>query len=259
MMEQSVHIVVGFASACAAAVAEAIREVTPETVVPDDDDALPDDRATSATGPSAIGLATGAAAGLTVEVAEAAVRAFTSLAHAAGPMLSWLASPAIVRRGLDEAEDRAHELNERWTKERGPSEAAATAFAGRLVPEITNAILDQVDLTQLAIDRIDIDRIVETIDLDQIIDRIDIDAIVARVDVNAIIDRVDLVAIADDVIGQIDLPELIRESTGAVTSETVRSVRMQSAEADLLVSRTVDRVLMRRKERQTGGSDGTGS
>ena len=132
-------------------------------------------------------------------------------------------------------------MNDRWTQERPASEEAASSFAGRILPELTNAILDKLDLTQIAIDHLDIDRILDSVDLD---------AVIERVDLNAAIHRVDLAGIATEVIGEIDLPELIRESTGAVTSETVRAVRMRSAEADLFMGRIIDRLLMRKSDQR---------
>ncbi len=239
LLEQSARILAGFVSAAAAALSDALREVTPQPDATEDDE-LVDDEPPPAP-PAAFALTAGAAAGLAVEVSQAAAHAATAFAETAGPMLSWFANAPVVRRALTDMEETARELNDRWTRERPISEESATAFATKVIPELTNAILDRIDLTQLAIDRIDIDRIVDAIDLD---------AIVARVDIDAVIDRVDLVAITYQLIDEIDLPELIRESTGAVTSETVRIVRMQSAQADQLLARVVDRVLGRRSEHE---------
>jgi hypothetical protein len=46
----------------------------------------------------------------------------------------------------------------------------------------------------------------------------------------------------------VDLPEIIRDSTGSMVSETVHDVRVQGIEADRAVSRLVDRLLRRRGE-----------
>jgi hypothetical protein len=240
MFEQSARILAGFVSAAATALADAMREVTPRPEASDDAE-LADEELSSAP-PSSFALTAGAAAGLAVEVSQAAVHAATAFAETAGPMLSWFTNAPMVRRGVTDVEDLAHELNERWARERPASEEAATAFASKIIPELTDAVLDRIDLTQVAIDRIDIDRIVDSIDLD---------AIVARVDIDAVIDRVDLAALASEVISEIDLPEIIRDSTTAVTSETVRSVRVQSAEGDRAMARLVDRILRRADERDT--------
>jgi hypothetical protein len=242
LIEQSARIIGGFVSATSSAITTALRDVAPSPA-PFDDDELDVE---PATGPSPVGLATGAAVGLTMQVSEAAVRAVTSFAETAGPLLSWITSTAVVRRGANDVETRVESLNDRWSQERPASEEAASSFVGRLLPEITGAILDKLDLTQIAVDHLDIDRILDSVDLD---------AVIERVDLNAVIHRVDLAGIATEVIGEIDLPELIRESTGAVTSETVRMVRMRSAEADLLLGSVIDRLLFRK----TAGSDDPGA
>ena len=82
------------------------------------------------------------------------------------------------------------------------------------------------------VERIDIDAIAKRIDIDGIVQRIDVDAIVADVDLNAVIDRLDVVDIAEEVINEIDLPEIIRNSTGSMASQVVRDARMQSIAAD---------------------------
>jgi hypothetical protein len=238
LLGEGARIMGGFISATSAAITTAMRDVArpPEPAEVDALDDLP-----PKTGPSPIGLAAGAAVGLTMQVSEAAVRAATSFAETAGPFLSWMTNSSTVRRGANDVEARAEALNDRWTQERPASEEAAASFASRVLPEITSAILDKLDLTQIAIDHIDIDRFVDSIDL------------------SAIIHRVDLAGIANEVIVEIDLPELIRESTGAVTSETVRAVRMRSADADLLMGRIIDRLLRRRPpDDQLGGPDDRG-
>jgi len=67
------------------------------------------------------------------------------------------------------------------------------------------------------------------------------------VDVDGALARLDLAAIARQVIDDIDLPEILRQSTGAVSSEAVREIRDESMLADEAVARFVDRVLRRRK------------
>jgi hypothetical protein len=113
-----------------------------------------------------------------------------------------------------------------------------------------DAIVDRIDVDIVA-KRLDIDAVADRIDLDRIVDRLDLDKIGARVDIDAVIDRVDLVALAEQVIDGIDLPEIIRESSGSMASEVVRGVRIQSIEADESVAHIIDRLLRRRRVRQT--------
>jgi hypothetical protein len=113
-----------------------------------------------------------------------------------------------------------------------------------------DAIVRQVDIAAI-VDRVDIEAIAKRIDLDAIVERIDIDAIVSRLDLDAIVDRVDIVGLAEEVVNGIDLPEIIRESTGTMASEVVRDARMQSIVADVAIARLVDRIIRRRRARRT--------
>jgi hypothetical protein len=151
------------------------------------------------------------------------------------------------------------------------------------VPSVVTAVLHTLDLNQLVTENVDLDRIVEEVDLDAAVRRVDLDAIAmrldvdavierldlteivkrnvdidelvatvdidaaaARLDVDAVIDRVDLVGLVREVIAAIDLPEIIRESTGSVASETLRGVRMQSITGDDAIARVVGRMRLHR-------------
>ncbi|MGZ8719751.1 MAG: hypothetical protein ACXWXY_11330, partial [Aeromicrobium sp.] len=112
-----------------------------------------------------------------------------------------------------------------------------------------DAVVRRADL-DAAIARADIDAVASRLDLDAVIDRIDLtDLVLRRVDLDvlivAVLARIDLVGLAEEVIDAVDLPEIIRESTGSMASETVRGARMQSIVADEVVGRAVDRLLLR--------------
>jgi hypothetical protein len=80
-----------------------------------------------------------------------------------------------------------------------------------------------------------------------------VDEVLRRVDLDAVIARVDVARLADQVIASVDLPELIRESTSAVSSETVREVRMRSISGDEAVGRAMERLRPRRRGAATHG------
>jgi hypothetical protein len=103
---------------------------------------------------------------------------------------------------------------------------------------------------EAVLDRLDLDSIVARVNLDQVIARVDIDGIVGEVNLDAIIDRLNVVGLAENVISEIDLPEIIRDSTGSMASEVVRGARMQSIDADEAISHFFDR-LVRRRQRNT--------
>lgn len=155
--------------------------------------------------------------------------------------------------------------------ERVDLRAVALALLQRL--DLTGIVLDGVDLATVvaaAIERTDLDALTATViqhvdldaaaarlDVEAVIDRLDLTRIVLeRVDLDTIVDTVlahlDLVAIAGEVIDGVDLPEIIRESTGSMASDTVRGARMQGIHADEAVERAVDRLLLRRRRRSAG-------
>jgi hypothetical protein len=116
-----------------------------------------------------------------------------------------------------------------------------------------DGVLSQVDLDAV-VGRLDLDGVVARVDLDAVVGRLDLDAIAARIDLDRLIERVDvqavlagidLAGIAEEVIAAVDLPEIIRQSSGAVSSEAVRGVRSGGMQADDAVARFVDRLLRR--------------
>lgn len=102
----------------------------------------------------------------------------------------------------------------------------------------------RVDL-DAAVRRVDIDAVIGRVDLDSIVDTVDLDRQVSRVDLDSAISRVDLIALANFVIDGVDLPDIIRDSTGSLSAEAVRGVRSQGMQADDAVSHFVGRLFGR--------------
>ncbi len=152
--------------------------------------------------------------------------------------------------------------------------------------DLTETVIRYVDLDRVvatvdldvAVSRVDIDAAAKGLDLDAVAGRLDVDAVAGRLDIESIIARldltgivlehvdldaiiqaalarIDLVGLAEEVIDAIDLPEIIRESTGTMASDTVHGARMQGIAADAAVGRAVDRLLLRRGRRTTAAVD----
>jgi hypothetical protein len=84
------------------------------------------------------------------------------------------------------------------------------------------------------------------VDLTALVRRhIDIDAVARDLDVDAVVERVDTAAIAARLLDEIDLQEIVRESSDAFASEAVSGVRVRAIRADNAVTRVVARVLRR--------------
>ncbi|MEI6361051.1 MAG: hypothetical protein WCP95_02855 [Actinomycetes bacterium] len=133
-------------------------------------------------------------------------------------------------------------------------ESSVNAALDRLVPSIADAIIERIDINKIVLEQVDLNLIVnralDTLDLTQlVIDRVDVNAIVAEADIDAVIDRVPIIPLANYVIDEIDLPQIIRDSTSGIAGDAMNTVRRQSVGVDDLVSRIADRVVFRRKSR----------
>jgi hypothetical protein len=192
-----------------------------------------------------------AALGLGLEAQRRSLDAAVALGARLAPPLSAAARPAAALAGRPLAVAwRRLDLDgwaARGLAEQRRNQQAAAEAASQLVGAIVAAVLDEVDL----------DGVVARVDLDAIAARIDLDAIAARIDLNAIVSRLDLAGLTEQVIDEVDLGEIIRESSGTMATETVDALRVQGMRADHLLSRLVDRVLLRKEERYTGpGTEG---
>ena len=196
-------------------------------------------------------------------------------------------------------------LRARGQIQRAAARAAVESWLGYLVPRLVGAVLDRLDLTELVVSRVDLDRVAQGLDIEAVLDRLDltelvvsrvdldrvaqrldieavldrldltelvvrrvdldrvargldVEAVAYRLDLTALAERIDLISLAEEVVVGIDLPQLIRDSTGSVASEGIAGVRMQGMEADQAVAHFVDRVLRRRprQPRPEQGPDG---
>ncbi|HEX2360612.1 MAG TPA: hypothetical protein VHI11_00925 [Jiangellaceae bacterium] len=175
-------------------------------------------------------------------------------ARIARPIATLVLRPPLVPTALHPARG-VDALARLGAQQRATTGRDLERIVAAMVPAVVDRVLRQLPLTELVKEHVDIDAIVADVDLDAVVARIDLDAIAGRLDVEAIISRIDLIGLADDVIEGIDLPEIIRASTGTVASEVVRGVRMQSIDADEAVARVVDRLFLRRRHRITDAPD----
>jgi replicative DNA helicase len=121
----------------------------------------------------------------------------------------------------------------------------------KTVPAIADAIISRIDLTDIVVRQVDLQSIIlralDEIDITQIVmDRVDVDEIVGKTDLDAVIDRIPMLQIADYIIEEIDLPQIIRESTGGVALDAFTTTRVSAIRADEIISTMVDAVLLRR-------------
>jgi hypothetical protein len=124
----------------------------------------------------------------------------------------------------------------------------------RLVPPLIDSIVSRVNLTEVVISQVDLRAVVESaldqLDLTEIVvERVDVNRIVAQANIDDVVDRVPMIQIADYIIEEIDLPRIIRESTGGIAMDAFTTTRYSAARTDEFVSKIVDTLLLRRKGR----------
>jgi hypothetical protein len=153
----------------------------------------------------------------------------TSAAQTAAPLAdrTWQAGPQPWLR----------QTAARGRQDREALTAAVVRLILTRVPGVADAVLDQLDLTAL------------------VAERVDINALAAQVDAIAFLDRIDPDALTRYLVEELDLPAIIQSSTGSIMSDAVHDVRMQSISADERLSRAVDAMLLRRRARRTAAPE----
>lgn len=122
------------------------------------------------------------------------------------------------------------------------------SVVGAVAVTDVGAVLDEVDVDGI-VRRVDLDGVVRRVDLNAAVSRVDVDAVVERVDLDAVIVRLRVPELVEQVLDDIDLGRIVRESSAGMAAETVDAVRVRSAGADRVLNGFVDRVVLRRPPR----------
>ena len=240
LVEQTLRIAIGMTALASEVLAEAVartlgREPFAEGEAPGDE------AARQATG---VPLIAGAAIGIALDGARWGARAATTMVRSAELFFSLVTSPGFVQEPLRQAGARLGALDARWREQRPRDEEAAGAFLRLLVPQVVDAALDQIDLNELVVERIELDQVIDRLDLDRMIARLDIDAIVSRIDFDRIIERIDVRAIVgripvDDVVSRLDIDAIV---AGVDIDRVVSRVDVQSVADRIDLQALVDRL-----------------
>jgi hypothetical protein len=240
LVEQTLRIAIGMTALASEVLAEAVartlgREPFAEGEAPGDETAR------QATG---VPLVAGAAIGIAVEGARWSARAATTMVRSAELFFSLVTSPGFVQEPLRQAGARLGALDAQWREQRPRDEEAAGTFLRLLVPQVVDAALDQIDLNELVVERIELDQVIDRLDLDRMIARLDIDAIVSRIDFDRIIERIDVRAIVsqvpvDDVVSRLDIDAIVG---GVDIDRVVSRVDVQSVADRIDLQALVERL-----------------
>jgi hypothetical protein len=104
-------------------------------------------------------------------------------------------------------------------------------------------------LMQHVVDLLPIEAILARVDVNAIVGSVDLNAILERVDMDALLARLDLPTLINSVLADIELGDIIQESTSGIASDARDVVRIQAHSFDDVLARVVDRVLFRREPR----------
>ncbi|MGH4030251.1 hypothetical protein ACQB60_15070 [Actinomycetota bacterium Odt1-20B] len=116
--------------------------------------------------------------------------------------------------------------------------------ADAVVRTLIEAVLDRVDLDAL-VSRVDVNLIVERVDVNQVAERVDVDQVADRLDIDAVIARIDLVGLTRDVLNEIDIGRIVRDTGGGMAAETGEAIRLLGRRGDRTVNQLADRLLGR--------------
>lgn len=124
-------------------------------------------------------------------------------------------------------EDLLDELARRGEQEEVELKVRLTTLGDDVLRGLVGTVLNHIDLTETVRQYVDVNRIV------------------ADVDIEAVITRLDLPGLAEGVIAEVDLAEIIRQSSGSLTSETVQGARMQGISGDDAIDKAAGRIRVR--------------
>jgi hypothetical protein len=122
------------------------------------------------------------------------------------------------------------------------SGSAADAMFTRAEPVISHVLRRVVEVMP-------IEAVLARVDINALVGQVDVDAIVRRVDVEALITRLDLPSIIGEVLGELQLGDLIQDSTTGIAADVRDSMRVRAIRVDGGLAAVIDRVLMRRRPR----------
>src|SRR5512132_1799962 len=181
----------------------------------------------------------------------AAVLATRHFARAAAPLGRVVLHPPFVNKRLHPArlvEALAHRGSEARTSTRGDLNRIIAA----VVPPVVYEVLDNLDLTALVLERVDIDTLVSAVDVEAIVDRVDIAAIVERLDIDAVVSDVDIDAIVrkvniDAIASQLDIDAIVsRVDVDAIVSQLDIDALVSRVDVDAIVSQLdIDAIVSR--------------
>lgn len=155
-----------------------------------------------------IGLLPGAALGLGLAAQRQLFDRVSAVEGHAQGAVGWMTNRGPVAAVSRRLQDFLAHWDARYRAQTDAHEQLAADYLARIGPGALDALLARIDMTAL-LDRVDVNEAVE---------RVDLEALVDKLPVERVIERVDLRAVVLETVAQVQVTDILRESTGAMAS-----------------------------------------
>lgn len=155
-----------------------------------------------------VGLLPGATLGLGLAAQR---RVFDHVSAAEGRAqrsVEWLTSHGPLGTLNRRLRDFLQHWDDQYRAQTDTHAELASDYLARIGPGALDALLARIDITAL----------VDRVDINEAVDRVDLEALIDKVPVERVIDRVDLRAVVLDTVAQVQVTDILRESTGAMAT-----------------------------------------
>ncbi|MGH3506425.1 MAG: hypothetical protein ACRDO2_04375 [Nocardioidaceae bacterium] len=161
----------------------------------------------------------------------------------ASPLLDSVIRPSSVFRQQHHA-TWLDELAARGAERRVAGQVRLIRYLERVVPALAVGLLRRLDVPETLRQSVDVNAIVADVDFDAVVDQLDLTTIVCeRIDLDVvtaeILKRIDLTNMIIEVLEQIDLPAIVRASNASTVADTMAIARARRPQADGVVARRV--------------------
>ncbi len=130
------------------------------------------------------------------------------------------------------------------------AEPTDSGVLSRVASRATGAVVGIVDVDAL-LEEVDVDALLARVDINALLERVDIDRLLERVDLNDLLEGIDI----DRVMAQVDvkdlaeragIPDIVRESTGALAGSAIDVFRRQVVALDTVIGAAAYRLTGRK-------------
>jgi hypothetical protein len=163
-------------------------------------------------------------------------------AHISGAIAGAVLDAPPVRASLTRLETPVAVVAARGAAYRHGDEEQLKAFLVSIEPLVSTVL-------QFVVDLLPIDAILDRVDVDAIVRRVDVDALMRRVDVDAIVQRVDVPSLVTGVLENIELGDIIADSTTNIATSARDTARVRAIRVDGGLAGVIDRILRRQRAR----------